>query len=106
MILHVRMPPFLCRASEAWPWLLRANPGLANAHVSRITATTEYLGRYSRVHCIVETPGIPPTRLRVSQSVTIGHPSRLTAVLPATVQACLGRKKSRADMQSIAGARR
>jgi hypothetical protein len=44
--------PARSSALKAWPWLLRANPGLANAHVRRITATigTDHCSFECRVH--------------------------------------------------------
>ena len=42
---------------KAWPWLLRANPGLANAHVRRITATIGTNHRSFELECIVESAG-------------------------------------------------
>jgi hypothetical protein len=66
---------------EAWPWLLRANPGLANAHVRRITATI------GTVQCRVHSRQGRPYRRPGCESV----PTTIqTAVLPCRALSELG----------------
>jgi hypothetical protein len=103
MILHVRMPPFLSRASEAWPWLSRANPGCLDSRMHMYAASQQQQVQSSALHS-------RDAGHTADQAASQWPPSIQTAVLPCRalreLQACLGRKKSRADMQSIAGARR